>query len=269
MRNPLMLVVGMLGALLALAIVVFVLANRTEMAVSLFPYPRIVMAPVFLVVLVSFAAGGPLRRPLRLDARPSIPPVVRRAQAEREATRNKPRLGDPRARRAEVGTRPATARVTAGTGLNGRPAMVRFITAREVHELADYASARRGIQALSPGGCRRGTRHSPVPAGAVGDRQRVSGPSRLAARRSGGNQARHGVSRQRVHRHGASLGAGSLCALRRQGWQAARPHRRHRADTAQDGPRIRPRAPAFSPARMPAPCSWWAPAPWRRTSSWP
>ncbi|MDE0240948.1 MAG: LapA family protein [bacterium] len=58
MRNPLMLVVGMLGALLALAIVVFVLANRTEMEVSLFPYPRVVMAPVFLVVLVSFAAGA-------------------------------------------------------------------------------------------------------------------------------------------------------------------------------------------------------------------
>lgn len=58
MRNPLMLVVGMLGALLALAIVVFVLANRTEMEISLFPYPRVVMAPVFLVVLVSFAAGA-------------------------------------------------------------------------------------------------------------------------------------------------------------------------------------------------------------------
>ena len=58
MRNPLMLVVGITGALLALAIVVFVLANRTEMEVSLFPYPRIVTAPVFLVVLVSFAAGA-------------------------------------------------------------------------------------------------------------------------------------------------------------------------------------------------------------------
>ena len=58
MRNPLMLGVGMLGALLALAIVVFVLANRTEMEVSLFPYPRVVIAPVFLVVLVSFAAGA-------------------------------------------------------------------------------------------------------------------------------------------------------------------------------------------------------------------
>ena len=58
MRNPLMLVVGIIGALLALAIVVFVLANRTEMDVSLFPYPRIVTAPVFLVVLVSFVAGA-------------------------------------------------------------------------------------------------------------------------------------------------------------------------------------------------------------------
>ncbi len=58
MRNPLMLVVGMLGALLAFAIVIFVLANRTEMAVSLFPYPRVVTAPVFLVVLVSFSAGA-------------------------------------------------------------------------------------------------------------------------------------------------------------------------------------------------------------------
>ncbi len=57
MRNPLMLVVGMLGALFALAIVVFVLSNRTEMEVSLFPYPRVMAAPVFLVVLGSFAAG--------------------------------------------------------------------------------------------------------------------------------------------------------------------------------------------------------------------
>ncbi len=58
MRNPLMPVVGIVGVLLALAIVVFVLANRTEMEVSLFPYPRVVAAPVFLVILVSFAAGA-------------------------------------------------------------------------------------------------------------------------------------------------------------------------------------------------------------------
>ena len=57
MRNPLMLVVGIFGAVLALAIVVFVLSNRTEMELSLFPYPRVLAAPVFLVVVVSFAAG--------------------------------------------------------------------------------------------------------------------------------------------------------------------------------------------------------------------
>ena len=58
MRNPLVLSVWILGVAIALVIIVFVLANRSEIAVSLFPYPGVLVVPVFLVVLVAFAAGA-------------------------------------------------------------------------------------------------------------------------------------------------------------------------------------------------------------------
>ena len=58
MRHPLMLSVWFLGAAVALAIIVFVLANRSEITVSLFPYPGVLVVPIFLVVLVAFAAGA-------------------------------------------------------------------------------------------------------------------------------------------------------------------------------------------------------------------
>ena len=58
MRNALLLSLWILGAAVALAIIVFVLANRSEITVSLFPYPGVLVVPVFLVVLVAFAAGA-------------------------------------------------------------------------------------------------------------------------------------------------------------------------------------------------------------------
>ena len=58
MRNPVMLAVWILGAAVALAIIVFVLANRTDIPVSLSPYPRLLVVPVYLVVVAAFAAGA-------------------------------------------------------------------------------------------------------------------------------------------------------------------------------------------------------------------
>ncbi len=58
MRNPLMPAVWIVGAAVALAIAVFVLANRSDIEISLFPYPGVLVVPVFLVVLAAFAAGA-------------------------------------------------------------------------------------------------------------------------------------------------------------------------------------------------------------------
>ncbi len=58
MRSPLVLSVWILGAAVALAIIIFVLANRSEITVSLFPYPGVLVVPIFLVVLAAFAAGA-------------------------------------------------------------------------------------------------------------------------------------------------------------------------------------------------------------------
>ena len=58
MRNPVMLAAWILGAVVALAVVVFVLSNRTPVTVSLSPYPRELDLPLYLVFLAAFSGGA-------------------------------------------------------------------------------------------------------------------------------------------------------------------------------------------------------------------
>ncbi len=58
MRNPVALAAWLLGTVVGVVLIVFVVSNRGTVVVSLAPYPRDVVVPVFLLVVTVFGFGA-------------------------------------------------------------------------------------------------------------------------------------------------------------------------------------------------------------------
>ena len=58
MRNPVALAAWLLGTVVGVVLIVFVVSNRGTVVVSLAPYPREYVVPVFLLVVTVFGIGA-------------------------------------------------------------------------------------------------------------------------------------------------------------------------------------------------------------------